>query len=268
MKSDSQALTLRRQVPSEGSADGLEETIQGVLDLLPVTDTIYHHLAFTRPLVDGLARAVREATPAGRVLIIGPNDLLPQALLKLGYEVDLWIVNGLPLSSVNFPLASRRGPLDEILLAAPERQADVVVIPYAAEASELEPAALLQRLADSVRRGGYLILASRQPGDLRRRVRRALRKIRGTAPPDDAFPPSPTWPALPARRLLRKQDWATVCEGQFRMVRSRFVNDQRAHITTEALGVWRWLLKGGLHFAKASVPGFRGCVVVTLLRSG
>jgi hypothetical protein len=246
----------------------VEELVSSVLDVLPITDTVYHHLAFTRPLVDALVRATYQATPIGRVLVIGPNDLLPQALMELGYEVDLWVVDGFPLSDSNLRWASRQGPLDTIIEILPKHRADLVLVPYAAEAASLEPAELLRTLRPHVREGGYLVMACRQPGDIRRRLRKILLKERSGTPLDDTFPPSPTWPALPARRLLTGEDVVRASSGQFKVVRSQFVIDHRAYITTEAMGLWRWLLKVGLHLAKVAVPRFRDCTLVTLTTIG
>jgi len=243
----------------------VEDLAQGVLDVLPVTDTIYHHLAFTRPLVDSILRAVRVATPAGRVLVIAPNELLPAVLVELGYQVDLWVVDGLPLSKENLQLASRRGQLDEVLLEPPTQLVDVVILAYGAEAAILEPAELLHRLRRHVREGGYVVLACRQPGDIRRRLRAVLRKLRANVRQDYAYPPSPTWPALQSRRLLTSRDLVRAVGGHFRVMGSRYVIDRRAHLTTEALGLGPWLLKQGLHLAKLAVPPLRDCVLVTMV---
>ena len=247
------------------SLTGVGNIVQGVLDVLPVTDNIYHHLAFTRPLVDALVGEVRRAGPTGRVLVIGPNELLPQVLVELGYEVDLWVLDGLPLSEGIRRRASRCGPLDEIIGATAAHRADVVLVPYVAEAAGLEPSQLLRALSTHVKRSGRVVMVCRQPGELRRRLRGALRKVKATIPSDDIFPLSPTWPTLPSRRLLTSRDLARAGGGQFRVVRAEMVIDHRAYMTTEALTVWKWVLKEVLHLAKSAVPRLRDCTMVTLV---
>jgi hypothetical protein len=237
---------------------------QGVLDLLPVTDNVYHHLAFTRPLVDAIVAEIRQVEPTGRVLVIGPNELLPRVLIGLGYEVDLWVLEGLPLSEDVRRLASRCGSLDEILESPAIRRADVIVVPYVAEAAELEPSQLLMRLSAHLNRGGRIVMASRQPGELRRRLQ-WLRRAKLPMASGDPYPLSPTWPILPPRRLLTAADLARAGDAQFRVARSRLVVDHRACITIEALGLPKWLLKECLYLAKVAVPGFRDCTLVTLV---
>ena len=71
-------MTLASEAVASGSDPTACDLVQGVLDHLPVTDFVYHHLAFTRPLVDTLVREVQR-TSARRVLVIGPNELLAVA---------------------------------------------------------------------------------------------------------------------------------------------------------------------------------------------
>src|SRR5262245_8226050 len=142
-------------------------TVQDVLDVVPVTDTVYDHLAFTRPLVDALVRAVRSVSPAGRVLVIGPNELLPAVLTDLGYDVDLWVVDGLPLSATSMRMASRAGPVEDLLVADGGPLADLVVAPYLLESVREEPDQALSAIGRNVKPGGYLVVACRQPGELR-----------------------------------------------------------------------------------------------------
>ena len=100
---------------------------------------------------------------------------------------------------------------------------------------------------------------------MRRRLRRILRKVSAAVRSDDVYPPSPTWPALPARRLLTSNDLAMAGNGHFVVVRDRLVIDHRAHITTEAMKLPTWLLKEALHTAKVAVPAFRDCTLVALV---
>jgi hypothetical protein len=236
--------------------------VREVLDVLEVTDSVYHHLAYTRPMVEVLVTEVGRIAPAGRVLIIGPNELLPAVLIKLGYEVDLWVLDGLPLSDELRRRASRSGTVDEVVDSVGP-PVDIVVVPYTVEAASLEPSALLTRLAGNLSEEGWMVVASRQPGELRRRLR-----ARGWAGYEGILPPSPTWPALPLRRLLTARTLAGAVAGNFRVVRARLVIDHREYLAVEALSVFRWLKRKLAHLVKLAVPQFRDCVVVTMVRSG
>jgi hypothetical protein len=243
------------------------DTVQDLLDVLPIVDSVYHHLAFTRPLVDALVAAVRRSGPTGRVRVIGPNELLAQALITLGYDVDLWVLNGLPLSEEVIAGASRRGSLEDVLGAPADKLADVIVAPYIAEAAALAPVELLKVLKAGLREAGTLIVACRQPRELRHRLYGVLRAMNAVGPEESVLPPSPTWPALPARRLLTSRDLTVAAAGLFSVTRSELVNDHRACMTSEALSLWKWIAKEALHAAKQAVPGFRDCALVTLVSS-
>src|SRR5262245_14161140 len=191
VRSDSKRTATQPGLPLSWRRERTGELVQRILDNLPVTDTVFHHLAFTRPLVDALVEAVRAARSSGRVLVIGANDLLPQALIQLGYDVELWIISGLPLSRSNHRQGSSQGTIDEVLQWKQGEKFDIVVAPYAAEAAKQELGEVLGTLSDRVRAGGHIILASRQPGELRRRVRATLRLAGLETRPDPIFPPSP-----------------------------------------------------------------------------
>lgn len=236
--------------------------VQEVLDVIQVTDSVYHHLAYTRPLVEVLVGEVRRILPAGRVLVIGPNELLPAVLDKLGYEVDLWVLDGLPLSDELRRRASRSGAADEVA-ATVGPPADVVVVPYMVEAASLEPSVLLTRLAGNLTEAGWIVVASRQPGELRRRLR-----AKGWAGFEVILPPSPTWPALPLQRLLTARALAQAAAGEFRVVRAKLVIDHREYLAVEPLSIFRWLKRKLAYLVKVAMPQVRDCVVVTMVRSG
>jgi hypothetical protein len=258
---------LERSLPLMTPRRDSGDSVRDLLDVLPVVDNVYHHLAFTRPLVDALVAEVRRIAPAGRVLVVGPNELLAQVLVKLGYEVDLWVVDGLPLSDQALNHASRRGGLEQILGSPADQPADMVVVPYVAEAASIELPELLKLLRVHMRASGSLIVACRQPGELQHRLHRILRTLHAVGPQESVLPPSPTWPNLPARRRLTGHDFAIAGGGLFQVARTELILDHRACMTSEALSLWKWLAKEGLHAAKVAVPAFRDCALVTLVTS-
>ena len=230
--------------------------VQRVLDALPVTDFVYHHLAYTRPLVDAVVEEVQRVDGGGRVIVVGPNELLPAVLVDLGYEVELWVLEGLPLSQSLTPLAVRTGPLDEVLAIPPQRRAAVLLAPYAIEAAAADPEAVIDQLAANVEPGGHLIAAVRRPGEM-------LRRIRGTSRGDTLLPPSPSWPRLPARRLPTARELAAAGRGAIAVERIREVKDHRAYLRSEAMKVPRWAAKAGVSLAKSVVPSLRDCTLIT-----
>ncbi len=237
------------------------DLVQSVLDVLPVTDFVYHHLAFTRPLVDALVREVARSHPR-RVLVVGPNELLAAVLIDIGFEVELWILDGLPLSDELQRRASRRGSLDEVLSSA-DMGADVVVAPYVVEAAELEPVDSLRILGRSLAPGGSLIVAARNPGEPKRR----WRGNRTDAARTD-LPPSPAWPRLPARRALAIGELIEAGRAAgLDAVRAVHVTDHHAFLATEPLSVARWAAKRGMYIAKRTVPALRDCSLVTYVSS-
>ncbi|HZQ49644.1 MAG TPA: hypothetical protein VFB69_04985 [Candidatus Dormibacteraeota bacterium] len=235
--------------------------MQRVLDTLAVTDLVYHHLAFTQPLVDVLVRETSRQNPR-RVIAIGPNELLAAVLIDLGFDVDLWLLDGLPLSDDLRSRASRSGQLEEVLARPADILADIVLAPYVVEAWSAEPAATLQLLAASVAPGGKLIVAVRSPDELKRRWRRT----RGPTPDD--MPPSPVWPRLQnMQRLGAAQLVSAGDRAGLAAIRVLRTTDHRAFLRTEPLSVSRWGSKTVGHVAKRLIPAIRDCTVVTYARS-
>lgn len=68
-----------------------KRTVEERHDTLQVTDRVWHHIDFTKPLVVEMVDELLEAQPApARVLLIGCDSLSAYTLEDLGYDITLW----------------------------------------------------------------------------------------------------------------------------------------------------------------------------------
>src|SRR2546423_10789624 len=188
--------TVQRR-PPEG------ELVTRILDVLPVTDRVFHDLRLTEPLVLALVQRVRRLRTAGRILIVAPNITLTRALLELGYQVELWQVDGGTLTDDLAELVVDRALLDALLARpADADRYDVIILPYVLEAAAQHPAHVMDALRQRLHPGGALLLAYRQAGSLSNRIRGAAGRPTLPDPVFGSNGMSFSWPAPPARRTF------------------------------------------------------------------
>ena len=237
---------------------GSGELVRCTLDLLEVTDRVYHELRRTVPLVTALVEEVRRLPGPLRVVAIAPNELLLKVLAGLGHRVEVWRVDPAVLGEEAAALTTRRGSLDKVLAEAPP-PADLLLLPYVLEAAAEEPARVLRRLGVD----GRLVVACRHSGALIYR----RRAIAGRPLLDPPAPPriSLGWPDLPPRRVIARGDLAALAaEAGLVLERQRLVIDRTATSAVQAMSLSAYLGARLKHLAKHLVPPWRDCIVATL----
>ncbi|HUX86875.1 MAG TPA: glycosyltransferase [Chloroflexota bacterium] len=185
-----------------------------ILDFLQVTDRVYHHIDFTKPLVLELAVRLRvaQAAPA-RVLIVGSDSLLTHLLLQLGYSVDLWHFAQGHLTDDLFPYIRETVTPEQLAkadLPLPDEPYDAIVLPLILESLPGDGKAFLTRLRQGLRPDGRLILATTNVSRLDIRLRSLLGLNPATAYPK--FQVSLSFPPLPRLRYLHRDELLTLAQ--------------------------------------------------------
>ncbi|HLH71906.1 MAG TPA: glycosyltransferase [Chloroflexota bacterium] len=191
-----------------GVRDEIRRLADDILDFLQVTDRVYHHLDFTKPLVLELAARLRVAqTAPGRVLIIGSDSLLAHLLLHLGYSVDLWhfaqghLTDDL-FSSIRDTVTPQQ--LADADFSLPDEPYDVIIVPLILESLPGDGKPFLTRLRQALRPNGHLILATTNVSRLDIRLRSFLGLNPATAYPK--FQVSLSFPPLPRLRYFHRDE--------------------------------------------------------------
>jgi SAM-dependent methyltransferase len=242
------------------------ESVNDLLNVLPITDRVYHDLRYTQPLVDEVLRRICRSFASGRVLVVAPNITLPAALRKLGYAVELWHVETGTLTEDLQPLVARRGPLDSILgLEEGERAFDVIVLPYVLESAAEHPAPLLARFSRLVKPGGQIIIASRHAGAFLNRLRAAAGK---PLVPDQLLQKpgvSFSWPPLlPTRSFSEVELRRWSLEAGYGIRELTHVLGAEATMRTKPLSLPAWLMAEAGYRLMQTVPSLRDCLLATL----
>ncbi len=239
-----------------------------VLDELAVTDTVFHDLAHARPLIARLYAAVTDRPQSDRVLLVGPNVALAQALVRDGREVEIWQVLGVAITENLRPNVTRVGELDALIGAVGDgdgdlRPFDVIVLPFVLDAAAAEPAALLSALREHTAPDGRVIVALRHAGALDARLRALSGRSVLSARADLRH--SWSWPSAAPRRLLDTDALrAAARTAGFRMEVAERVVDANATAGVDALPFSRWLRDQVSYAAKRAVPALRDTLVATL----
>jgi hypothetical protein len=243
-----------------GRLTDLRAFINQVTEMLPVTERVFYDLKSSQPMVEELARRIRNSSTGGRVLVIAPNEALARVLL-IGYETELWEVPSAIITDDLRQRVSRMGPLDDLLDAgSPADPYDAIVLPYVIEAVTEDPGLTLARLAGWLRPGGILVIGVRLQvaGGWLGRVRRGA--------PLAAF--SLSWPTLPtvhSPELSQLRRWWSAAGLELR--EGSHVIDRTATVPIRAMSLKTWLAAIGAQALKRAIPGLRDGFAATLVRA-
>jgi hypothetical protein len=234
------------------------------LDELPVTDTVFHDLAYTRPLTSRLFDAVNARPRTDRVLLVGPNVALAQALVTAGRTVEIWHVPGVAITENLRPIVTRVAEVDALFDAPREYGAfDAIVLPFVLDSAATEPAVLLTALRELTAPYGVAIVALRRAGALEVRLRAVTGRSILSAGANSRH--SWSWPSAAPRRLLDTEGLrAAARTAGFRLAASECVVDALATAGVDALPFTSWLRAQAANAAKRAVPALRDTLVATL----
>jgi hypothetical protein len=246
-----------------------EDIVHRVLDDLPITDTVYHDLAHTRPLTVHLLDAVTGGQqPQGRTLLVGPNIALAQALVDKDWPLEIWHVPGVAITEDMRAMVTKVGDLDTLFSeAVSDDTYDVIVLPFVLDASLADPSDLLRTVRRMMTPEGRVIITLRRAGALEARLRALAGRSLFTTDPTLRY--SWSWPsAAPRRRLdLETLRFAAHSSG-FRVVQAEEVVDALATAGVDAMTLTSWVRAHIFHAMKQAMPALRDTLVATLAPLG
>jgi len=237
-----------------------------LLDHLPVTDRVFHDLRHTQPLVETLVRTIQGALETGRILIVAPNALLPLALKRLGYRVDIWQVPDASLTEELEEHVTRAGTLADLLANPPnEPEYDLIVLPYVLETAPHEPPEVLERLRRLLVMGGRLVVVFRHAGALEHRLMALTGQPPVVDPAIRSSAVSYSWPLTRPVRLFGRDEFRVWCRrGGLRVLHQAFVIDARPAVATNAMSLPAWLAAEAAYAAKWRVPALRSASIAVV----
>ncbi len=246
----------------------VDTRVLDVLDELSVTDTVFHDLAHTRPLTARLLDAVNERPRRDRVLLVGPNVALAQALVDQGRPVEIWHVPGVAITENLREQVTRVDGLDALFEALPsDALFDVIVLPFVLDSAADDPATLLAAVRNICAPEGVVVVALRRAGSLDARLRAVAGRSTLSAGADRRH--SWSWPSATPRRLLDNDELRAAARAAgFRMAAAEAVLDTCPTAGVDALPFTRWLKLHAANAAKRAVPALRDTLVATLTPFG
>lgn len=257
--------TIAHSIKAMPAHQDVRHVAETILDRLPVTDKHYFHLESTSPLVWELARRVQAAQPPpARVLLIGPDTLLPLTLLQLGYEVDLWQFSQAFLTDDLTPHIQRQvtpAELPEAAAQLPCGGYDVVVAPLILESLTGEPLPFIRALRWALQPAGSLILATTNVSRLSSR----LLALRGGNPRHGLGPTrlSLSWPSLPHQRYFHRDELLALAPAAGLRVRScDFVIAHKIFTGIDRFSPGEFGGRQGAHALMRLLPPTRHVIVV------
>lgn len=244
------------------------ELVQDALDSLEVGDLVFHDLAFATPLVtDLVARVVAEAPAGARVLLVGPQAALGQALVLAGYRLDLLRYGDgyLPDDLADHVVAE----VDAEALAAGRlpvtHQYDVILLPMLVEHLRENPKLVLRTLKSHLLAHGRLIIATANLGRLGSRLRALLGR---SFLPDWKSAPQHRpggWPLAPVYRFYTAGELTTWArEAGYAVADCTRLDGDQTYWAPLPLTVPQYLIAVTKARVKGAAPGLRDHLVLTL----
>jgi hypothetical protein len=236
-----------------------------VLDDMPVTERAYHHLNYSLPLVASIVeRAQRAANSGDKVLLIGGSALLGNALLRMGYDVDVWQFPQAFISDEMKPHVRRQiSPAALAECDVPKSEYRLVIVPLVLESLPGRPEDFLRQLRKGISPDGTLIVATANQSRLEVRLAAIAGKRFATRKSAAAL--SLSWPALPTVREYHRDDLIDAGrQAGFRVRRCDYVTADRPFLEMEPMLIETYALRKGADLIRSVVPSTRGALVLEL----
>jgi glycosyltransferase involved in cell wall biosynthesis len=250
---------------SMSSADEIERFLERVLDAMSITDRPYRHLQRSLPLVrDIVARIQRTAHPEDKVLLIGGNALLGNALLAMGCDLDIWqFPSALASDEMNPRIRREITPEDLEQLDLPDGEYRHIIAPLILEGLRTDAADFLRRLRGLLTTDGMLIIATKNQSRLGVRLAAAFGKPLATR--QEGLRLSFSWPALPIFREYHRDELiASARKAGFRVRSCQGVIASRDFFEMDALSPSSYLQVKGTRLLCALAPFARDVLVLEL----
>lgn len=251
------------------SAKRVHRFVEKVLDSLEITDMVYHDFHYSMPQVeDILFELVNNLDRPARVLTLGPNTLLAQAISELGYEQHLYKFGDNMLTDELE--AQVRGKITPETLASGEvhlgdDRFDAIILPFVFEHVSINPARVVNAFRPYLRRDGLIIALTRNLTTLGMRIRGALgrRVMPDWRAPQVMF--AMNWPILQPYRFYTKRELETYCrEAGLVPVTNAHRLGKTAFSHADFMGIRQYATAKAKHWLKSSVPAFREFILLTL----
>jgi glycosyltransferase involved in cell wall biosynthesis len=253
------------KAPSMGSAEEIERFLQRVLDAMFITDRPYRHLHRSLPLVgDIVARVRKTAHPEDKVLLIGGNALLANALLAMGCDLDVWQFPSALVSDEMNPRIRREITLADLEQPdLPDGEYRLIIAPLILESLRTDAADFLRLLRGLLTTDGALIIATKNQSRLGVRLAAAFGKP--LAPRQEELRLSFSWPVLPITREYHRDELiAGARRAGFRVTSCQGVTGSRDFFEMDALSPSSYLQVKGTRLLCALAPFARDVLVLEL----
>lgn len=241
----------------------LQRFLEDYLDELPLIDRAHHHLDQSIPLSAAiLDRALRSTPAGGRVLMVGGTSLLGGALLRHGYDLDIWRFSQ---SFITDDLAShvtREVTVASLQADAPEDAYDLIVVPMVLEGLPCNAADFLRRLRSGLTPAGSILIAtqnqSRGPVRLAALAGRPILTQRNLGI-------TLAWPAMTTVREYHREELAAAArDAKMYLRHCEYVTANRVLFGLQPLTLDTYLAKKAAQLTRALMPSLRDTLVAEI----
>jgi hypothetical protein len=245
------------------SREELERFLEDYLDELPLIDRAHHHLDQSIPLCAAiLDRALRSAPAGGRALIIGGTSLLAGALLRQGYDVDIWRFPQSFITDDVAPHVTRDVTVTSLESDVPDGDYDLVVVPMVLEGLSGSVADFFGRISRGLSPTGTIIIAtqnqSRGPVRVAALAGRPLVTQRNLGI-------SMAWPPMTTIREYHRDDLAAAARATGMYVRRcEYVTTNRVMFALQPLSIDTYLAKKAAQLTRMLAPSLRDTLLAEI----
>lgn len=247
----------------------VHDIVLNELDSMAITDIVYHEFEYTRLLVeDILFQLMNRAVIGDQVSVIGSNSLLAQCILKVGYDLHLWLFGENILASELEP--NIRGRVTPEMISDgqsrfSERNCGAIILPMVVEHVFANPSMTLGFFKPSLHRDGVLITATRNAGSLGLRSRAFLGMPYQPDLRQSVVHFSMNWPDLQEWRYYLRSELAQVAQdGGFMPLGTKFSMGHQAFKRTDFFGIRSYCALMTKHWMKKFFPSLRDYFVLSL----
>jgi hypothetical protein len=237
--------------------------LEQVLDDMPLTERPYHHLNHSMPLVEDLVRRTLSRTAQGdRVLLVGGSALLGNALIRLGYDLEIWqFPNAADSEEMKEKITREVTPATLGETSMPEGEYRLVLLPFVLESLSGRLEEFLKRLRLALSQDGGIIVATKNQARLGtrltaltgRRLQAASRRL------------SLSWPAVPVVREYHRDELIESSrKAGFRVDACDFVKGENLFMELDNLAIGPYAARKAGALVQGVLPASRDTIVMEI----
>jgi glycosyltransferase involved in cell wall biosynthesis len=259
------SIETQRSTATASVSVNVSEFLERILDKMPITERAYHHLNYNLPLVANIVERARDVLhPGDKVLLIGGNALLGNALLEMECDMDIWrFPQGEISAEMESHVQREISPTSLANCELSDANYKLIIAPFVLESLEGTPAGFFRNMRGGLAHDGVIIVATTNLSRIETRFAALLGRRFSVR--REAAALSLSWPALPTVQDFHRDDLIHSAGTAGLVIKNcDYVAANRTFMEMEPLSVGTYAMRKAGRAFRMVVPATRDTLIAEL----